>query len=116
MEKIQVSKILDTIRQQIKDWHQEHENTEQNFTITEDMKQRCEMNARGDDFYEIVNNLIAIHTDIWHAEDQIRKSKDNRTIADLSRYIIQLNLCRTDCYEKLDKIIFEMASQAKESK
>lgn len=116
MEQIQVSKILEIIRQKIKDWHEENENKEQDFTITEDMKQRREMNVHRNDFYEVVNDLISTHTDIWHAEDQTRENKDNRTVANISRYIIQMNLRRTDLFEELDEIFFEMVLKAKEKK
>ena len=116
MEQIEVSKILEIIRQKIKDWHEENESKEQDFTITEDMRQRREMNTHRNDFYEVVSDLISTHTDMWHAEDQIRKNIDNRTVAGVARYITQMNLCRTDLYEELDEIFFEMVLKAKEKK
>ena len=116
MEQIQVDKILEMIREEIEDWHKKNENKEQDYTITEDMNQIGEKNAQTDNFYQVVRDLITVHTDIWHGEDATRNSNDNKIIAAASRYITKINLRRTDLFEKLDEIVLEMASKAKEEK
>lgn len=116
MEPIKVDKILDVIREEIKDWHKENENKEQDFTITENIDQICKKNAQTDNFYKVVRDLITIHTYIWHCEDQTRKNNDNKIIAEASRYIMKMNISRTDLFEELDEIVLNMASKAKEEK
>lgn len=116
MEQIQVDKILEIIREEIKDWHKENENKEQDFKITEDMNQTYERNAQTDDFYKVVRDLITTHTYMWHGEDQTRKNNDNKIVAAVSRYLIKMNIRRTNLFEELDEIVLEMASKAKEEK